>query len=92
MKVFDFMCEPCNVIFDELVENDERFLPCPECTQPAERIISAPLIGKMNDPATRAATLRKRSHDHTMKNLSKEPEKYGFQKDVHRRWNIRGRK
>lgn len=69
--------------------NADRLSPCPSCGQPCEMIMSAPRIGVLQDPAAKKAALRKRSHDHTIREMKKEPEKHGFQAADRRPWNIR---
>jgi hypothetical protein len=41
------------------------------------------------DQKGRSEVLRKRSHDDTIRQLKKEPEKYGFAAADKRPWNIR---
>lgn len=66
-KVFDFECVACGYIFEETVNNDPEEIPCASCNEPAVRLMGAPLLGQMNDPAKRKETLMKRSTDHTRK-------------------------
>jgi putative FmdB family regulatory protein len=89
MQLRDFRCV-CGLDFEDLVESsDVLSATCPSCGQAAERIISAPHIGVTNDPAKRAEILRKRSHEHTIKELKKEPERHGFEAADRKPWNIR---
>jgi hypothetical protein len=42
--MFDFLCSnpKCNELFEELIGNDERTLPCPVCGQESGRQLAAP--------------------------------------------------
>lgn len=93
MILREFHCDACNDRFESLMDSsDDRIAPCPRCGAPCEMAMSAPRLGVYNDPAARSAILKKRSHDDTMKQLKKEPEKYGFQAADKRPWNIRSHK
>lgn len=59
-RLFDFRCSNplCGELFEELIENDERTLPCPECGADSSRQLAAPRSDwkKMGlDPAFRSA-------------------------------------
>jgi hypothetical protein len=83
----DFLCEPCNEVFEELLGPDDRFAPCPVCGQPAEMIISAPMIGKMNDPIVRNEALKKRSAAHTKREVGSKLEEFGMNNNRdYRKW------
>jgi len=41
---FDFRCTRCEHKFDKLVKSDVYVLPCPKCSKPSKRLISAPTI------------------------------------------------
>lgn len=43
-RMFDFRCSnpKCNEVFEELIRNDDKTLPCPECGQDAYRQLAAP--------------------------------------------------
>lgn len=71
--VKEFHCDDCNDIFEDLVETKTSFAPCPTCGQPCEKILSAPFLGQMNDPQKRNEALRKRAHEHTLKEMKKDP-------------------
>lgn len=93
MFLRDFLCEGCNERFEDYVSSSQdRFAPCPQCGQPCEIVPSVPRVGaySMKDTAGRAEVLKKRSHEDTMKNLKKEPEKHGFKAAAPpSRWNFR---
>ena len=74
----DFLCEPCNEVYEDLVEPDTRMSPCPVCGQPGEQILSTPMIGQMNDPMKRNEALKKRSEKHSRKETGKQLEKFGM--------------
>lgn len=67
MILHDFICETCDVKFEMLVRSDEFQVVHDECGQTAERIMSGPWVGRMNNPETQRAALEKRSYDHTIK-------------------------
>ena len=90
MFVRDFHCDPCNHRFEDyLSSGEDRHATCPKCGMPTEAVLSAPRVGVYNDPAVRATALRKRSHNHTMSEMKREPERYGFKAGDKRPWNIR---
>jgi putative FmdB family regulatory protein len=41
---FDFKCDSCKSIFEEMIAGDESELPCPSCGGKAHRQLSAPRI------------------------------------------------
>lgn len=88
MKLHDFQCTDCNNTFEDLVDNDNRFTNCPECGSIAEKLLSAPRIGLYNDPDKRATELKRRSEQHTKKEVAKEHEKFGFKTDGKKRWAV----
>lgn len=89
MILRDFRCEGCNKQFEDYVSSSDRFSACPDCGQPCEMVLSAPRLGVYNDPQIKAEALKKRSHDHTISELKKEPEKHGFLgADKPKGWNI----
>jgi len=90
--VKDFYCYECDLRFDSLVKRDVTNSACPTCSVSCESVISAPRLGKYNDPTARAAELKQRSHNHTMKELKKQPEKYGFTGADRSPWNVRSSK
>lgn len=78
-KLYDFQCE-CGWEGEDLVEAGVTVTPCPNCgVGYAEKVISIPNLGtfSMADAATQASMLKKRSEEHTTKELRREPEKYG---------------
>lgn len=90
MILRDFHCDACNVRFEDYVSSgDDRFAACPKCGVPCELVLSAPRVGVYNDPAAKNAALKKRSHDHSMREMKREPEKYGFKAGDKRPWNLR---
>lgn len=94
MIVYDFYCEPCSLHFDDIVDSSNvKTTPCPKCGKDAEKVFSAPKLGWLNnDPQKRAEVLKKRSQEHTIRELKREPEKFGFKAGDHRPWNVRNRK
>lgn len=82
-RIYDFQCDECDVVFEDLVEADVKEMECTECrTGIATRMMSAPLLGFMNDPYTKQEALKKRSLEHTRKQQKngnlKHPSEYKF--------------
>lgn len=71
--------------------NADRFTSCPQCTKSCEMVLSAPLFGAMNNPDAKKEALKKRSHDHTIREMKREPERYGFKAGDKRSWNLRSK-
>jgi hypothetical protein len=74
MKLFDFECESCGFVFEELVHEGE-IPPCGSCGfLNCTRLLSTPAIATMNllSPAEYKAKMMKRSADHTKKLVAKE--------------------
>lgn len=72
----DFLCEACSHSFEELVESagyDTE--PCPECGTACRHVISAakPATYSMMSRDDQAKCLRKRSREHTLKELKRDP-------------------
>jgi putative FmdB family regulatory protein len=88
MIMRDFVCPKCTHVFEDLVGAADTTTPCPMCGTAALRQVSSPRIGLYNDPAAREVVLRKRSIDHTHKEVAKTPEKFGL-KGRSSPWNIR---
>lgn len=78
-KLYDFECPSCSNSFEELVDSGSSTCPCPVCGTEAIRTLSIPKLGlfSMADQSRRSEILRKRSEEHTLKELRKEPEKFG---------------
>ena len=91
----EFQCDACELAFEDLMPSSaDRVTACKNCGARCEAVMSAPRVGAFSglSPEARAEVLRKRSHQHTMKELKKEPEKYGFAAAEKRPWNIRSTK
>lgn len=95
MILYDFHCEHCDQRFEALVDSGETQAEC-QCGEMADRVMSAPHVGVLNDPAAREAALRRRSHEHSMREAKKNPEqlasKFGARAKVQQPWNLRSRK
>ena len=71
-----FECQVCPHTWDDLVkreeENDQK---CPKCNGAAKWVICAPAIASYSimDKDAQMKHLRKRSRDHTRKELKKDP-------------------
>lgn len=46
-RMFDFQCTECTELFEELIEKDEKTLPCPVCGARSLRQLAAPRIDWM---------------------------------------------
>lgn len=79
--VKDFVCPNCGHEFEELFKvGDEDNIPCPECGHsPVESVLSSPALGKfsMADRETKTEILKKRSFEHTKKEVIRNAEKFG---------------
>lgn len=78
-KTFDYECNHCGNAFYELVSSPDEVVPCPECGGTTKRVLSVPHLAtfSMADNATKGEILKKRSAEHSMRELRKEPEKFG---------------
>lgn len=79
--MYDFICTKCEHKFEELVQNKNvKTTKCPECKGKAKYTISAVRTGmySIQDAAGRREMLKKRSHEDTVKNVRKEPERFGL--------------
>lgn len=78
--VKDFECEACECVWEDLVDRDNQVSVCPVCeTESTKTLISCPNINTfgMKSAAERSSLMKKRSEEHTRKELRKEPEKFG---------------
>jgi hypothetical protein len=80
--VKDFICHDCGITFEELYKRgEEDNVLCTECGSGDTALdgISSPSLGvfSMADSVGRASMLRKRSADHTKKEVLKNAEKFG---------------
>lgn len=78
-KVDDFICLDCGHEFEELYKDGEE-LVCASCSSSnLEKKLSMPGIGAFSAMPIerRAETLKKRSEEHTAKEIAKEPERFG---------------
>jgi putative FmdB family regulatory protein len=46
MPMYDFECTKCGHTFEMVIAFSAPPPPCPECSEPTERLLSAPLVGK----------------------------------------------
>lgn len=96
MILYDFHCATCGHEFEALVRAGEDTAECPECGANADRQMSAPRVGLYNDPNVRAAALRKRSEEHSLreakKNVEEHAAKMGAKPAAQAKWNIRSQK
>ena len=77
----DFECKKCTHIFEELyVRADRKKVKCPECgSRSLRQVLSAPALASfsMMDATQKREHLKKRSADHTQKQIDSEPERFG---------------
>lgn len=90
MILKEFECVDCGV-FEDLVNSSDKHAVCPNCGLVSDFVMSSPKIGTMHNPDVKKDALLKRSKTHSMKEVSKEYEKFGFKKDVQRKWNVRNK-
>jgi hypothetical protein len=83
-KLFEFSCVSCGTVWEDLVERQEKHedyaSPCPECGGSSRPCLSVPKLAMFSlmSKDDQAAHLKKRSADHTQKQIiEKEPEKFG---------------
>ena len=64
---FDFHCEPCDEVFEAMVNSnaDDVTEPCQTCGEPAKKVLGCANLGWSNNPQIRSEMLRKRSTEHT---------------------------
>lgn len=79
LKLHDFNCKKCDREWEDLVEPDEESI-CKKCNQPGELLKLC--LGKfgawsIQDEDGRRQCLLKRSAEHSLKELKKDPEKFG---------------
>ena len=80
--VKDFICNSCGITFEEIYKNgEEDDVICVSCQSPNTIVVglSSPALGtfSMADAAGRAEILKKRSADHTRKEVIKNADKFG---------------
>ncbi len=78
-KLHDFKCKACDCEWEDLVEPGEKS-NCKKCNKPGK--LQKLCLGKLGafsimDADGRRQSLLKRSAEHTLKELKKEPEKFG---------------
>lgn len=77
--VNDFECQDCGHVFEELYRPQDIII-CNKCTsEKVNKIVSTPKLAafSMSTPEQKKEKLLKRSLEHTNKELSREPEKFG---------------
>jgi putative FmdB family regulatory protein len=82
-KLFDYSCNNCGLLFEELVKDKNETVDCPECKSSDTSVaLSTPKLATMNllSPQEHKAKMLKRSEEHTKKEVMREPEKYGVRK------------
>lgn len=80
-KVNDFECYSCSIVWEDLVKEGETS-KCPKCESVGDKIkINTIKLGafSMRSPEERKKELKRRSEEHTLKELRKEPERFGVE-------------
>ncbi len=74
----DYHCTECGWAGEEMVNAEDRCITCPQCHAILSPRMSAPRLGifSMASPEQKAEILKKRSLDHTKKEVRKEAEKF----------------
>lgn len=90
----DFECADCGNEFEDLVSSSEvQTTICPACGGPSKRLLSAVTLGFMNDPQRKKEALIKRSREHSVKEMKRNPAKladiHGGTPRAQNPWNIR---
>ena len=62
MPLYDFQCTKCEHVFEDMAPSDGPFPPCPECSSPADRLLSAPNFA-VKGRTEKAAMRQKKAHD-----------------------------
>ena len=71
--LIDYMCLSCKHVWEILLNHKEEELTnCPKCNSPDIQRQLGGVITKINDPEILKETLKKRSADHTLKELKKK--------------------
>lgn len=52
MPNYDFKCEKCSAVHEQIVDSAITMVPCRACIGPSRRLLSAPASIKMADMAT----------------------------------------
>lgn len=77
----DFQCDDCSHVFEEMYKRSEREqVQCPVCRSwDLTQLLSAPRLQSfsMLTPAQKRESLKRRSAEHTQRQIDKEPEKWG---------------
>lgn len=76
----DFECCKCTVVWEDLVDSHaDHTSECPKCGELCPKIFSAANIAgfSLMDADSKRQALMKRSYNHTAKEVSKNPEKWG---------------
>jgi putative FmdB family regulatory protein len=60
--LFDFQCQNCNLLFEELVKSSKKKAPCPKCQATAIRQISTPRIDRSAIALTKGASPESIAH------------------------------
>lgn len=77
----DFKCEECGLIYEDTYKRGtESELECPRCgSDQLDRLLSFPNLDTMSamTPEQRIQIMKKRSTEHTQKQIDAEPERWG---------------
>ena len=95
--LYDFECADCENQFEQLVSSsDVSDSICPACGGPSKRRLSAVNLGFMNDQGRQKEALMKRSKEHTLKQMKRNPQRLadltGGTPRAQTPWNLRSRK
>lgn len=75
----EFECDSCGHEWYDILDSKETHDKCPNCETLTKFSLSAPNLAlySLQDKAGRKAILQKRSTEHTIKEVSREAEKWG---------------
>lgn len=75
----DYECTKCGAQWEDFVDQTDLSSECPHCGEKNKPVLSAANIGAFSARSAehRSEVLSKRSAEHSIKELRKEPEKWG---------------
>jgi rRNA maturation protein Nop10 len=75
----EFECDSCGHEWYDIIDSKETHDKCPKCGKRTKFSLSAPNLAlySLQDKAGRKAIMQKRSTEHTIKEVSREAEKWG---------------
>lgn len=78
--IYDFECENCGRVWEDMVDRTAVESPCPGCTTVStNKLVACPAIASfsMLPLEDRSKLMKRRSEEHTKKEMRKEAERWG---------------